>query len=68
MQNTDHPFNFYIITFGDSLWRERKKKNKKQKKKTKPPLKARTQFFNTIFKNPDIYIYIYINIKPKSKV
>ena len=42
---TDFAFNFYIVTFQDSFWREEKR-----------PFRARFPFFGAIFVNPDISI------------
>ena len=46
-KRTDVPFNFYTLTFSGEK---------------KRPLTAGIQFFNTIFKNSDIYI-LYIKLK-----
>ena len=46
-KRNDVPSNFYTLTFSGEK---------------KRPLTAGIQFFDTIFKNPDIYIYIYCRL------
>ena len=45
-KRTDFLFNFYIVTFGGSFWRE----------KINARLARKFQFFSTVFINPDIFI------------